>query len=528
MTSNRSIVFDLRSGFLWALVAVPCVVFFGKANAQVNSASDGPAQAELGAKRSFTVVPRFSLVETISNNVALSGNNPNSAQITELNPGVRITSDGARFKAYFDYSLRVLSNSQEASKWSQQNALNTFGSFEAIDNLFFIDFSSVIAQQAISAFGVQSPSNSLPNANLTESSNSRISPYLKGQFAGAINYFVRLSLSKTSSEAAATSDSSVRDVSLSLADERKGSKFGWRIDANQQNTTNKVAGGRATETGMMRGSLTYDFTPQFAVNASWGKESNNLTTFESENRTSSGYGANWRISEVTNFSFARDNRFFGESHSLNFDHRTGRTAWRFSDSTNIASPQGQFNTGSIGQVYDLLFLQFATVEPDPGKRALLVDSFIALNGLIPSAQATSGFLTSAASVQRRQDVSFAILGIRDTMTFTATQTSSRRLDTLVQVADDFAASAIVRQRGFSMNVAHRLTPGSNLSVLVSRQSASGTVEAQKTATRMANLSLSTKVGDKSSASLTARRVLFESTVNPYSESALTGNLNVQF
>ena len=180
-------------------------------------------------------------------------------------------------------------------------------------------------------------------------------------------------------------------------------------------------------------------------------------------------------------------------------------------------------------MYELYFSQFASVEPDPIRRAALVNNFLQVNGINPNATAVGSFLTSALSLQRRQDLSFALLGQRDTITFIANRSEGLRLDTVVGgVNDDLSNSAAVRQRGLSVNLAHRLTPETSLTVVASLQKAADAQGLQNTSTKSVSVNVATRVGTHSTAVLGARRVVFESLSAPYTESAITGTLNIQF
>jgi uncharacterized protein (PEP-CTERM system associated) len=57
---------------------------------------------------------------------------------------------------YLDYALSGLRYSTGNTSNNAQNALNAFGTLEAIDNWLFLDFSGNISQQIINPFGVQS------------------------------------------------------------------------------------------------------------------------------------------------------------------------------------------------------------------------------------------------------------------------------------------------------------------------------------------------------------------------------------
>lgn len=485
---------------------------------------------EVGAggatKRSVAVTPRVSVTETLTNNVRLDSVGQKSEQITEISPGIRVSVDGARLKTYFDYSLSKVIYAQSSSPSRTQNGLTTFGSLEAIDNWAFLDFSGSISQQAVSAFGPQSIDNTSVNANRAEVSSYRLSPYVRGALGSWANYEARYSRSITSSDSATASDVTSGDATVRISGSSAFRKLGWSADASQQNVD--YSAGRSTESGRMSFGLTYAVSPQLSLSANGGRESNNFTSLDRQSYGTSGVGVNWSPSQTTKFSATRDNRSFGSAHSVRFDHRTPRTAWSFTDSKGVSNTPNQTGIASLGSVYDLLFNQFASLEPDPIARAQLVNAYLQANGISPNAIVTSSFLASALSLQRTQNLSFALLGIRDTITFMASRGESSRLDTISTGLDDFDTSALIRQRGFSVNYSHRLTPAYSLGVLASQQTTSGSASGLDTTLRSLNVNVTGKVTKKATASVGARRVISSSSTKPYTETAVTGNLNVQF
>jgi uncharacterized protein (PEP-CTERM system associated) len=132
------------------------------------------------------------------------------------------------------------------------------------------------------------------------------------------------------------------------------------------------------------------------------------------------------------------------------------------------------------------------------------------------------------TLQRRQDLSVGLLGVRSTVTFLITRSDSRRLDGSNPSSGDFAAFAGVEQRAFSVNVAHRLTPISTLSLLLSEQRNAGNDSLSSNKLRLVSLSWSSKLGPRSSVSLSARHSVFDSPTAPYDESAVTGLFSLQF
>lgn len=486
------------------------------------------APADAGPKRTVSLVPRVSVSETFTDNVRLANVGQQSEQITAISPGLRISVEGARLKSYFDYALSEFVYAQNTSPRRSQNALNTFGTLEAVDNWAYLDFSGVISQQAISAFGTQSVDNAATNANRTETSSLRLSPYVRGRLADTAEYEARYSLATTRSQSALASDVTTADGLVKVGSGSAFRRLGWSAEATRQRTDYSAAGGRATEADRLRAVLTYAVSPQLRLSVNGGREANNYTSLDKQSHDSGGFGVDWSPTERTKLSASRENRFFGESHSLSVEHRTPRTAWRFSDSRDVTATPSQSGVGSIGSVYDLFYSQFASIEPDPILRAQLVNNFLQANGISPGATVISSFLTSAVSVQRRQDLSFSLLGVRDTVTLIASRSEGSRLDSLSTLLDDFTTSAVVRQQGLSVSYAHRLTPQSALNVLVSQQNTSGSTALQDTTLRSFNVSVSTKVGKQSTATFGARRVIFDSMASPYIETAITASLNVQF
>ena len=509
------------------LAAVGCVLAAAVSQAGAQTEGGQELSSAGGSRRAIAIVPRISVTETLTDNIRLSSVNKQSEQTTDFNPGIRISGESSRVKGYFDYSRHESFYAQNSSGRTSQNALNTFGSIEAIDNRAYLDFSGTISQQAISALGTQSVGNSAVNANLTESTNLRLSPHLRGQLGGFANYTLRYSISTNRSQSAQVSDVTTTDAQLQLQSTGSSAPFAWSIAATRQNIGYSGIG-RSTESNSVTGSLIYTVTPQLRLTLTGGQESNNFTTVNKESNGTSGFAVNWRPSETTQFNATRQNRSFGDSFNISLDHRTGRTAWRFSDSRDVSTTPSQPGFASLGSTYDLYFAQFAAIEPDPISRAALVSNFLLVNGINPNTVAISSFLTSAVSLQRRQDLSIALLGVRDTITLTATRSEGSRLDSISGVSDDLSNAGVVRQSGLSVNFSHKLTPETALTLLASAQQASSSLGQQETTTNLINVSVSTRLGSHTSALLGLRRVMFESNTNPYTETAVTGTLNVAF
>lgn len=474
----------------------------------------------------MTVLPRVSVSEIFTDNVRLTSTGKQAEQVTEISPGLTISSSAGRLQGYFDYSLIESGYAQNSSPRRTQHALTTFGTLEAVDNWAYLDFGGSISQQATSAFGTQSIGNTALNANKSEVSSYRLSPYLRGPLGNLANYEARYSQTLTQSASIADSRVTAAEALLRVSASTAFRQLGWSASVNQSRVD--YSAGRTTDSDRLNLGLSYLLTPQLSVSVNGGREATNYTGFDTQSATTHGVAMNWSPSDTTRISASKDSRPFGDTHSVRLEHRTARTAWTFTDTRDVSSTPSQSGLTSIGPIYDILYSQFATVAPDPLARAQLVNAYMQANGIRPDQVVLSSFLTSAMAVQRRQDLVFAVLGVRDTITFIATRTDSHRLDTLSIAQDDLTSSSRVRQRGFTASYSHRLTPDYSLGIFASQQNTSDGTGLQDSKLRSVNVNLSGRVGQKSSVALGLRHTRFSSPLTPYDESAVTFNLNTQF
>ena len=507
----------MRDSHLFAikLLALAACAACGVAHAQ-----DAPPVG-----RAYLIEPSASITETFTDNNGLT-TDKRSDLITQASVGLRASANSARLRGFLDYSLSGLVYTNNTARNELRNALNAFATASLVENRVFVDIGGNISQQGVSAFGQQTPDSAVANPNRVEVSTFSLSPYVVGHLGSFADYEARLSYSATRSDSSVTSDSNTSAGRFRLGGKTALAVLGW--SAQLTHTEIDYSLGRHTEDDLARGVLTWAVTPQFAVAAIGGTESNNYVSLDKQSHAVSGFSVNWKPSERTTLFAERENRFFGESHAVTLTHRTARTVWAYSDLRDIASLPGQAALGSVGTAFDLFFQQFASVEPDPVLRRQLVNSFLQVNGISPSAQRLTAFQTSAVTLQRTQNLSFALLGIRDTLSFTASQSNSRRLDVVATVGDDFSSTEVIRQRGLSVDLAHRLTPLSSVSLNATYQRTTGSLDAQATSLKSLSAQWSNRLGRRTDFSLGARHAVFDSSTSPYDESAVYASLRLQF
>ncbi|MEO8855596.1 MAG: TIGR03016 family PEP-CTERM system-associated outer membrane protein [Burkholderiaceae bacterium] len=511
--------------------------------------SSARAQIVLDGPSSITITPHVSVTETYTSNVFLSNTNKRSELITQVSPGIQIVSRGGRIRGSLDYSLDELWYARNTSGRRSQNSLNALGTIEAVDNWAFIDFSGVIGQQAISAFGTPATNAAALNGNSTETSVFRVSPHIAGRLGSFADYEARYSLLTSRSQADSVSGVDSQELSLRLSGTGNRRGTGWSFDADHQSFDYSV--GRSTQSQRINGQVNFGLTDQFgtyvkggyessdfettsderrnfvALGLSWNPNSDLTFNIDRDNRGATGLLVNWTPSKRTSVAITRERRLYGDSHSIALTYRTPNTAWTYTDTRSAVANTGLATVGAPTSLYDVLYAQFAATETDPLKREQF-GSYLQANGIRPNATAITGFLTSAVSLQSLRQLSFALFGSRSTVTLIATQSNSRRLDTVSQAVDDLSNSGNVRQSGFSIAYAYRFTANTMFNAVASRQRSSDSLGLASTSSRSIDVNLSSRLSKETTASVGARRVIFSSNTAPYSETAVTGNLNVQF
>ena len=476
-------------------------------------------------RRAVAIVPRFSVTQTLTDNARLSADNKRFEAITQLSPGVHISSNAGRIQGSLDYALNGVVHARDSSASNLQHALRAFVRAEAVENWAYLDASASISQQNIAALGTQSPDPALNNSNRTEVSTFSIAPYVRGSLGGIANYEARLHHAGTNSDTS-NADSTTTAATLRLSSDRQWARLGWFADASHQVVD--FHAGRETESDRINAGLSFVVGPELSFSARGGREINNLVSLDRQSHVTSGFGLVWNPTERTRFTLDRDRRYFGHSHSIRFEHRTPKTVWKYLDVRDVSSGASSNSVANPVTVFDLLFAQLASEVPDPVQRALIVNDFMQRMGISPNALAVGGFLTAASSLQRRQELSFALIGVRTTITVSGFRTEGSRLDTVSTVVDDLANGNVLRQRGLSVTAAHRLTPDSSLMLTASQLNTSGTVGDRSTRLRSGLLTWSSRVGSRTHLSLGARHVRFASNTTPYTESALIGTLTLRF
>jgi uncharacterized protein (PEP-CTERM system associated) len=515
MTANRT-TFQLLSALGLCL---PLAV---TAQYQAAPAAVGNPGTDAGA-RVWSVVPRIGMALTATDNVDLASTGERSETILELSPGLRVQAAGRTLTGYLDYQRREFHYTRDTSPRRSLNQLNAFGSLEAIEDTLAIDVAGSVSEQAVSAFGPQGSAFTV-NANKAENRVFSVSPVLTGQLGGYLDYSARFAATAARSDSStALGDSDSRDWSGQIGSGSPIAQLSWALSGTSQQV--RFASGRESEADSATARVFWQTSPQLRLWVSGGRESNNYLTVDRESETTRGAGFEWAPSPRTQLQAGRERRFFGDSDTVAFSHRSGRSTLRFDHSRSVSSPSDNLAADAgIGRIYDLVDAQFASRIPDPAERASAVDEFLASRGIAPDTQVTSGFLSARVFVQRASTLSLMLTGVRNTVVVSGSRTESESLGNAL-LGDDFDAFQQIRQTGVSASWTLTLSPRSALSLGGSRQRTTGEgTTAQQTTLTTVQTGLTLRPGPRTAMTVRLQRSEAADSPQPYVEKSATLSL----
>ena len=470
------------------------------------------------AQRS-NVTPTFSASQEFTDNRNLSATNREADAITTLSPGIRWSSRSGRVQGSLDYSLSANFYARDSSFNNIDNRLSADLSAELVEQYVFFDANAYISQQSVSAFGLQGERDT--NANSTEYGSLTLSPYFRGRPFGLFDFDARLTSTYSGALDGSIGSANSQDLSVSIG-ENVGA-VGWSVVASRSYSS--YEGGRSTTEDRINPRISYTFDRGLQVFVTGGYERNNVLTFEPEEYKNWGGGFSWQANPRTQFSVQVEDRYFGNSWNVSVSHRMRRAVLTYTDSNSDEN----ITTGSGAPLttYDLFFAQFASIEPDPVLRDVLVRNFLRATGLDPNQQATAGFVSNAVTVTRNQNLSLALQGRRNTLVLSAFASSSRRVDTLSQAEDDLSQVSKITQQGVNLSLSHRLTQTASVVMFASTQRTPDQDGVQGNTLDEVSLTWSDNIGPRSSVSVTGRHTRATGAF-PYNENSLLARFNYQF
>jgi uncharacterized protein (PEP-CTERM system associated) len=475
------------------------------------------------ANRTFWVVPTFN-ASTVYSLVSGRTNGGNKGEfVTQLGPGLQVTSRSGRVQGSLDYSLLGTVHSERSESNTFNNSLVAAAKAEVVPAWMYVDARATISKQAVSAFGLQTEQGSVQtNNNQREVWSLYVSPYVRGELRQLAEYEFRLNGGGSNVRGSAQGDSTNFGGSATLRSPRQGTVLGWGLQGTAQRVDFKA--GRATDTYRGTASVFFAPYPDLFFSLRGGQESTNVGAGTARRQYANwGAGARWAPSPRTIVSFDADKRYFGDSYQVLLEHRLRRSSIRFTSTRDATSGSDPNGVGQPTTLFQLLMRQYASQQPDPILRELQVRELLRLAGANPNTVVGGGFATSAVSLQRREDLSFSYIGLRTDFNLLAFASDTSILDTLGS-----PLAGTTRQAGLLGTVSHKLTPQQVLSLTTSYQRTQGTAGQPSNDLKSISLGLNTVLSKSITATAGARYSIFDGASLSNRETSLTASVSVRF
>ena len=483
------------------------------------AAQESPGAAGNEQGRSLAITPSLDASLSVGNGGATKSG---TDVVAQLRPGININSRSGRVRGVLNYSLDAIGHSRSSEPTSLQNSLNASVSAEAVPNWVYVDATANISRRALSAYGQLLPDGSVQTSgNVNEVGSVSLSPYAKGQLGGWAQYEARLTAAATNTRHSIVGDSSNSGASLSLNSPTAMALFGWGLQATHQRSAFRA--GRATVSDRAIGSLSFRPEPDLNLTLRGGKETSDVTTFDKRSYGNWGLGATWAPSNRTAVSLDTDHRYFGQSFRVSVDYRTALSSLRYT-STRDASTNSNPNGIGIPQTwYQRISALFAS-EPDPVLRDLKVLAFLQANNLDPNGITAAGFVTSAVTLQRHDDLTWSYAGKRASLSLGLSRGETSQLDAITTAQGD----GTVRQFSYTLTAAYRLTPTAGINLTGSRLVTLGSGTRQGGSLKSLQVGLTDQLGRRLTGSLTARYSSFGGATGAYRDASVTASAGLRF
>lgn len=495
-----------------APTAAPSKVPTAEAGAASETAQPGDEESARRPPRlrRWQIVPRILWSETYSDNVARTdAATAFSGWVTRLTPGITLQGAGPRVQAYFDYQRHEYNYAGHPELDSGENYLDSFATVEALEDWLFVDGRARIVQVNATPFGPSATDTPGFNPNRTETSVVQISPHVRGVLADRVLYQLRFSAVGSHASGNVVPDTTSRQWLGRIQNAPGAYVFGWAMDGSHLVVRNATIDQQ--HDSRVRASLMY--APHWTVRiAAYGGVEVTDLRGASERTGTPGVGVDWSPSGRTQFAAVAEQRFFGTGHNVLFTHRTQRMALRYVDDKDVSTLPGRLATGGPSSVYNLMADLLAASVPDPTMRADAVRARLERTGAAQYAPGSTGFLTTQATLLARHELSLAIMGRTNTVTLIGNRSEQQALSPVSVPVDQAIATSGIRQYGVSVSWAHQLSPLSAITLSAVNSHSADVASGIGSRQRGVQLALLRSVGRRTSLSLGARRIKFDSEV----------------
>lgn len=407
----------------------------------------------------WAVQPSIDVRETYTDNAFPDSTEARSDFITQVTPGIRIEGRTPRLTASFNYAPTALFFSRNSEANDVVNNLAAYANLEAVERFFFVEGAAYITQTYVSPFAPRPADIANSTENRLETRTATFSPYVRHE-GRDLEYELRNRNTWTNSDQPELGKFRTQQWTGRVAGPVR--RFGWALEFDDTRIEHydALVSRPEDKARLYRARLYWQPDPAWRLSVSGGSEENNYVLQEVQRTTIYGAALAWRPSSRTTADLEYENRFFGPYRLARFTHRTRLTAWNVSYSRDVSTFQQEALRLPPGDTTALLDAAFTGRIPDPDQRRATVEQFQRSSGTPAFLSNSIAFYTQQVFLNEVVDGSFAIIGARNSITFTAYAGESTQIsaDALGILPDALLLANVIRQRGFSAYADHKLTP----------------------------------------------------------------------
>ncbi|MFC5772208.1 TIGR03016 family PEP-CTERM system-associated outer membrane protein [Thauera sinica] len=464
--------------------------------------------------------------------------------ILELSPGISMSRDSGRLSGTLSANFRNLMYASSADDNTSYLALAGNGTFEAIEDMLFIDADASISRNNLSVFSTRGPNDELDVSSDNETRVFSLSPRFQFRIGNDTRGSLQYRWRWADSGASRLADQNESQWSAQISNTQITGIFGLGLDYNRSsgdsdNASGALGGGPGSGSGLRggktreiaRATLYAKVTPEFRLRGIVGRESNDYGSRGEQSSTVTGGGFDWNPTNRTAISGTVERRIFGRGYDFSFQHRLARTTLFASFRRDI---QSSLDLVAGGGLLDPLFQPLFN---DPLLVALYRDPLVRRDAVLLLLRRLRGdVLTNAYFVSRDFSGGVTYSLPRGVLSLTLSRSENTRLGSAEGLGpvDDFRNFNDVKSKTVTLSYSHRLTPQTSLSTSVSRSNSEGSGAAAADSQRTSFvIGLSSSLGPKTSGSLQYRHQRsdgdsFGSGTNDFTENAVTASVGMRF
>lgn len=481
------------------------------------------------AAANWDVTPTVRLRESYTDNMNLAPAGQARGQfISELAPGVLVSTDGPRLQLALSYTLQKVAYTRQPDRTSQQ--LDANGHAELLADWLFVDARAGITERNVSAFGPQLTDPSLTNSNSSTVRTQAISPYLRHYFRGLATALLRYDYQHAGSGGLLDVRSSA--VTLQMTGDNGGRGWNWDLNLHRAQLDDAALAPVTMSDATL--TLSYPFNSSLALFSTAGYEKQDYHSASAQPQGKFGtLGGVWTPSPRTRLSASIGHRFFGKTYGLDASYRLRSMFWTLSYNEDITTTHGEFFSVRPDGLTDFLWDLWATRIPDPVLRRKTIDVFLAISQMMGK-DGNVNFFSHRYYLQKQGRLSGvystprSALAVHLASTGRSGQTSSG-IDSVLLGPDQLTLTDRTRQNSLQIGWNWRLSSRGSLTMGASHSRAKSLSTGREDRNSAVTLSMTRQLSSRISASADVRHVRHTSSAGAaYRENGIGASVILSF